>query len=140
LKVLLVGGGGREHALAWKIAQSPLLSTLYWSPGNPGIDNIGAARPFIANDIAEIVAFAEAKSVDLVVVGPEAPLADGLADRLSEKAIACFGPSAAAARLESSKGFMKDVCTAHNIPTAGYKRVSPPMTQPHSSIPAQPRL
>ncbi|MEL6112318.1 MAG: phosphoribosylamine--glycine ligase [Pseudomonadota bacterium] len=124
MKVLLVGGGGREHALAWKITQSPKLTTLYCSPGNPGIDTLVKVEPFLAEDIAGIVALAEAKSIDLAVIGPEAPLAEGLGDHLRKRGIACFGPDAGAARLETSKGFMKDLCAAHQIPTARYARVT----------------
>ncbi|MEL6789038.1 MAG: phosphoribosylamine--glycine ligase [Pseudomonadota bacterium] len=123
MNVLLVGGGGREHALAWKITQSPQLTTLFCSLGNPGIDALPKVEPFLAEDIAAIVALAEAKSIDLAVIGPEAPLAAGLGDRLRDAGIACFGPDADAARLESSKGFMKDLCARHDIPTARYARV-----------------
>lgn len=122
MKVLLVGGGGREHALGWKIAQSPLLSELYLAPGNPGLNALGAPLGISADDIDEIVMAATARAVDLVVVGPEAPLAAGLADRLAEKSIPCFGPSAAAARLESSKAFMKEVASAAGVPTAACAR------------------
>ena len=121
VKVLLVGGGGREHALGWKIAQSPLLSKLYLAPGSPGLNPLGEALSISADDVDAIVAAAVEISVDLVVVGPEAPLAAGLADRLADAGIACFGPSAAATRLESSKAFMKDVCAACGAPTAAYE-------------------
>ena len=122
VKVLLIGGGGREHALAWKIAQSPLLSKLYLAPGGPGLNPLGEALNISADNLDAIVTAAVEKSIDLVVVGPEAPLARGLSDRLAEAGIACFGPSAQAARLESSKAFMKDVCKACGAPTAAYGR------------------
>jgi len=120
VKVLLVGGGGREHAIGWKIAQSPLLSMLYLIPGNPGLDHIGVRLQADPNDITAILAQSKEKSIDLVIVGPEAPLAQGLADLLEEANIPCFGPKQAAARLESSKSFMKDLCLEANIPTAKY--------------------
>ena len=122
MKVLLIGGGGREHALGWKIAQSPVLSTLYLAPGSPGLKPLGVTLPIGADDSDAIVAAAREKKIDLVVVGPEAPLAAGLADRLAEAGVACFGPSAAAAQLEASKAFMKEVCAAAGAPTAAYGR------------------
>ncbi len=122
MKVLLVGGGGREHALGWKIAQSPLLTRLYLAPGNPGLNRHGEALSVAADDIDGIVAAAKSKAVDLVVVGPEGPLAAGLADRLDAASIPCFGPSAMAARLESSKAFMKDIAKAAGVPTAAFER------------------
>ncbi len=124
MKVLLVGGGGREHALGWKIAQSPLLDRLYLAPGNPGLNRLGECLDIDPENIDEIVEAARSRCVDLVVVGPEAPLAGGIADRLAETSIPCFGPSAAAARLESSKAFMKDVAVAAGAPTAAYGRFS----------------
>ncbi len=126
MKVLLVGGGGREHSLGWKIAQSPLLTHLYLAPGNPGLNALGEPIGVSAEDIDGIVDAAQSRSVDLVVVGPEAALAAGLADRLAECAIPCFGPSAAAAELESSKGFMKDIATAVGAPTAAFARFAEP--------------
>ena len=122
MKVLLVGGGGREHALGWKIAQSPLLTRLYLAPGNPGLNALGEALGVNADDIDGIVEAARSRCVDLVVVGPEGPLAAGLADRLEAAGIACFGASAAAARLESSKAFMKEIAGAAGVPTAAYAR------------------
>jgi phosphoribosylamine--glycine ligase len=122
VKVLLVGGGGREHALGWKIAQSPLLTRLYLAPGNPGLNRLGEPLGIAADDIDGIVAAAKARAADLVVVGPEAPLAGGLADRLADVSIPCFGPSAAAARLESSKAFMKEIAHAAGAPTAAFAR------------------
>ncbi|MBB5517399.1 phosphoribosylamine--glycine ligase [Amphiplicatus metriothermophilus] len=122
MKVLLVGGGGREHALGWKIAQSPRLSKLYLAPGNPGLKALGETLPVAAEDVDAIVKAAREKAVDLVVVGPETPLAAGLADRLAAADIPCFGPSAAAARLETSKAFAKEICAAAGAPTAAYGR------------------
>jgi phosphoribosylamine--glycine ligase len=119
MKVLLIGSGGREHALAWKLAQSPRLSKLYATPGNPGI-----AQHAECVDIEphNIVGFAREENIGLVVIGPEQPLVEGLADRLREEGILTFGPSAAAAQLEGSKGFTKDLCRRANIPTADYAR------------------
>lgn len=122
MKVLLIGSGGREHALAWKIASSPLLNTLYAAPGNPGIFEHATPAAIDINDHAATVAFCRAQGIDLVVVGPEVPLVAGIADRLREAGIATFGPSAAAAQLEGSKGFTKDLCARFNIPTAAYGR------------------
>lgn len=127
MKVLLVGGGGREHALGWKIAQSPLLTHLYLAPGNPGLNALGEPLGIRADDIDGITDAARSRNVDLVVVGPEAALAAGLADRLAEIGVPCFGPSAAAAELESSKGFMKGVATAVGAPTAAFDRFADPV-------------
>lgn len=120
MNVLLIGSGGREHALAWQIAQSRLCTALYCAPGNPGTAECADNVALAIDDISGIVKFAQGKAIDLVVVGPEAPLVAGLADALRAAGIAVFGPSAAAARLEGSKKFMKDLCAAHNIPTAAY--------------------
>lgn len=122
MKVLLIGSGGREHALAWKIAQSPLLTKLYAAPGNPGIAEAAELVSLDTDDHAAVVAFCKDMAIDFVVVGPEAPLVAGIADRLREAGIAVFGPSAAAAQLEGSKGFTKDVCARFNIPTGAYQR------------------
>jgi len=122
MNVLLIGSGGREHALAWKIAASPLLTKLYAAPGNPGIAREAECVPIAIDDHAAIVAFAREKAIDLVVVGPEAPLVAGLADRLDEAGIRVFGPSQEAAQLEGSKGFTKDLCARFDIPTAAYGR------------------
>ena len=122
MKVLVVGGGGREHALCWKLKQSPLLSRLWCAPGNAGIADVAECVAIGAEDVARLVAFAQDNAVDLVVVGPEAPLVLGLADRLKEAGVKVFGPSAAAAALEGSKGFMKDVVWKSGIPTAWYGR------------------
>jgi phosphoribosylamine--glycine ligase len=122
MNVLLIGSGGREHALAWKIAASPMLTRLYAAPGNPGI---AEEAECVALDIADhdrVIAFCHEKAVDLVVVGPEAQLVVGIADHLSAAGIAVFGPGAAAAQLEGSKGFTKDLCARYGIPTAAYRR------------------
>jgi phosphoribosylamine---glycine ligase len=122
LNILLIGSGGREHALAWKLAQSPSCDKLYASPGNPGISEEAELVDLDARDHAAIVCFCADKHIDLVVIGPEAPLVDGLADSLDVADVAVFGPSAKAAQLEGSKGFTKDLCSAANIPTAAYER------------------
>ena len=122
MKVLLIGSGGREHALAWKLAQSPLLEKLWCAPGNPGIAGVAELAALDPADHAAIVAFCKDKAVDLVVVGPEAPLVAGLSDALRAAGISVFGPSKAAAQLEGSKGFTKDLCAEYGIPTAAYGR------------------
>jgi phosphoribosylamine---glycine ligase len=120
MNILLVGSGGREHALAWKIAQSPLLTRLVTAPGNPGIEKVCECRPVGVTDIEGLVALARGIEADLVVVGPEQPLELGLADRLAREGIAVFGPSALAAQLETSKAFTKDFAARHGLPTAAY--------------------
>jgi len=122
MNVLVVGAGGREHALCWKLAQSPKLTKLYAAPGNAGMASIADCVDIGAEDVAALVAFARDNAVDLVVVGPEAPLVKGLADQLTDAGIPVFGPSAKAAQLEGSKGFTKDLCQRANIPTAAYGR------------------
>lgn len=122
MNILVVGSGGREHALAWAISASPLCDTLYCAPGNGGIANVAECVNISGDDIDELVAFCDEKSIDFVVIGPEQPLVDGLADRLRVEGIDCFGPSAGAAQLEGSKGFTKDICAKYNIPTAAYGR------------------
>ncbi|KQM30575.1 phosphoribosylamine--glycine ligase [Sphingomonas sp. Leaf10] len=124
MNVLLIGSGGREHALAWKLARSPLLGTLYAAPGNPGIAQVSTLVPIDVADHVAVVRFCVERAVKLVVVGPEAPLVAGLADDLRTAGIATFGPSAAAAQLEGSKGYTKDLCREADIPTAGYVRVT----------------
>ncbi|KTW01386.1 phosphoribosylamine--glycine ligase [Sphingomonas yabuuchiae] len=124
MNVLLLGSGGREHALAWKLAQSNGLDTLYAAPGNPGIAAHASCVALNATDHAAVVAFVKDHAIGLVVVGPEAPLVDGLADSLRAEGIPVFGPSKAAAQLEGSKGFTKDLCRRADIPTAGYVRVN----------------
>lgn len=122
MKVLLVGSGGREHALAWSITRSEGCEKLYCAPGNAGIEQVAECVDVGAEDVDAIVDFAKAQNIDLVVVGPEAPLVAGLADRLEEHNIDVFGPSAAAAQLEGSKGFMKDICAKYGVKTAAYGR------------------
>jgi phosphoribosylamine--glycine ligase len=120
MRVLVVGSGGREHALAWKIAQSPLVRELWCAPGNPGMAHLAKLLPVPADDVAGLSAEAARFRADLVVVGPEAPLVRGLADRLAEDGIPVFGPSAAAAEIEGSKAFAKEVMLAAGIPTAAH--------------------
>jgi phosphoribosylamine--glycine ligase len=118
MKILVVGGGGREHAIAWKIAQSPLVGEILVAPGNAGAGEIARAVPVSADDIDGLVALASEEACDMTVVGPELPLAMGLVDRLSEAGLAAFGPTAAAARIEGSKRFAKDLMLRAGIPTA----------------------
>jgi phosphoribosylamine---glycine ligase len=122
MRVLLVGSGAREHALAWAIAASPLCAKLWCAPGNAGIAREAECVAIGADDIAGLVAFARDHKVELVVVGPEAPLVAGLVDALEKAGVAAFGPNAAAAALEGSKAFMKDLCAQQGIPTAAYGR------------------
>jgi len=122
MKVLLIGSGGREHALAWKLAASPLLEKLYCAPGNPGIATVAELVDISVDDHKALIAFAKDKQIDLVVVGPEAPLVAGLSDEMRTEGIRVFGPSKAAAQLEGSKGFTKDLCARFDIPTGAYGR------------------
>ncbi|MER9318189.1 phosphoribosylamine--glycine ligase [Mesorhizobium sp. M0659] len=122
MRVLLIGSGGREHALAWKIAASPLLTRLYAAPGNPGIAHEAELVKLDIADHAAVASFCQDNAIDLVVVGPEGPLVAGIADDLREQGIRVFGPSKRAARLEGSKGFTKDLCAKYGIPTAAYGR------------------
>ncbi|HKV15465.1 MAG TPA: phosphoribosylamine--glycine ligase [Reyranella sp.] len=122
MRILVVGSGGREHALCWAISASPLCTKLFCAPGNAGIAQVAECVEVGVDDIAGQVALAEREKIDFVVVGPEGPLVAGLADRLVEAGIRVFGPSAKAAQLEGSKGFTKDLCRRHNIPTAAYER------------------
>jgi phosphoribosylamine--glycine ligase len=124
MRVLIIGSGGREHALAWAIAKSPLLSKLYVAPGNPGTAALAENVMLRPTDLAGITAFARERGIDLVVPGPEAPLVAGLADALAGAGIACCGPSAAAARLEGSKLFTKQIAEAAGIPTARWESFS----------------
>lgn len=121
-KVLLIGSGGREHALAWRLGQSGLCERLYCAPGNPGTAEIGENVAIAMEDIPGLVAFAKDNGVDFVVVGPEAPLVAGIADAFLKVGIKVFGPTQAAAALEGSKGFTKDLCAKYDIPTAAYGR------------------
>ena len=120
MRILLVGGGGREHALAWKIAQSPLVEHLWAAPGNPGIAKHARCLDLALDDVDGLAGFATGHDVDLVVVGPEAPLVAGLADSLRAHGLAVFGPSKAAAAIEGSKAFAKDLMARHGIPTARF--------------------
>jgi len=122
MRVLVVGSGGREHALCWSIAASPLCDKLYCAPGNAGIAAEAECVSIAADDVTGLVDFAKRERIDFVVVGPEGPLVLGLVDRLAEAGIKAFGPSAAAAALEGSKAFMKDLCAKYDIPTAAYGR------------------
>jgi phosphoribosylamine--glycine ligase len=122
MNILLLGSGGREHALAWKIAASPLVDKLYCAPGNAGIAQEAEIADLDIADHAALIAFCKANKIDFVVVGPEGPLCAGVVDDLEAAGIHTFGPSKIAAQLEGSKGFTKDICRKHNIPTAGYER------------------
>jgi len=122
MKILLIGSGGREHALAWKLKQSPLCDMLYCAPGNAGMAQIADCVPIGVDNIDGLVKFAKDKKIDFVVVGPEGPLVAGLVDALDDAGIPAFGPRANAAILEGSKGFTKDLCRKYTIPTAAYGR------------------
>jgi phosphoribosylamine---glycine ligase len=122
MNILLLGSGGREHALAWKIAASPLTTKLWCAPGNAGIAQEAECVPLDITDHAAVVAFCKENKVDFVVIGPEAPLVAGIVDDLEAAGLKTFGPRKDAARLEGSKGFTKDLCRAHNIPTGAYER------------------
>ncbi|MEH2511953.1 phosphoribosylamine--glycine ligase [Nitrobacteraceae bacterium AZCC 1564] len=122
MNILLLGSGGREHALAWKMAASPLLTKLWCAPGNAGIAQDAECIALDITNHSAVIEFCKANGIDLVMVGPEAPLAAGIVDDLAAASIKAFGPSKAASQLESSKGFTKDLCKAANIPTAAYER------------------
>src|SRR5271170_4477533 len=130
MNILILGSGGREHALAWKIAASPLSDRLYCAPGNAGIAREAICVALDIADHAAVIAFCRVNHIDFVVVGPEAPLCAGIVDDLEAAGIKAFGPSRAAAQLEGSKGFTKDLCRANNIPTAAYERF-------HAAAPAK---
>lgn len=119
MKVLVIGGGGREHALCWKLAQSPLLTRLYCAPGNPGIESVARCVDISPGAIDDLVRFAVDEAIDLTVVGPEVPLTLGIADHFADAGLAIFGPSRRGAELEGSKAFAKDFMGRHGIPTAG---------------------
>ena len=121
MKVLVVGGGGREHALVWKIAQSPLVDTIYCAPGNPGIADLAVCAHIPSDDIEALLDFAKAEQIDLTVVGPEVPLTLGIVDRFQAFGLEIFGPNQAAARIEGSKSFSKDLMAKYAIPTAAYQ-------------------
>jgi len=122
MNILILGSGGREHALAWKLAASPLADRIYCAPGNAGIANEAECVGLEHGDHPAIIGFCKANAIDFVVVGPETPLVAGIVDDLEAAGIKAFGPTRAAARLEGSKGFAKDLCRANNIPTAAYER------------------
>jgi phosphoribosylamine--glycine ligase len=122
MRVLIIGSGGREHALCWAIAASPLADRLYCAPGNAGIAEEAECVALRPCDSTGILAFCKREAIDFVVVGPEAPLVGGIVDALEAEGVATFGPSAAAAALEGSKGFMKDLCAREGVPTAAYRR------------------
>ncbi|KAA0598404.1 phosphoribosylamine--glycine ligase [Azospirillum lipoferum] len=126
MKVLVVGSGGREHALCWAISNSPLCDKLYCAPGNAGIADVAALVPIGSEDVDALVRFVQDNAIDFVVVGPEGPLVLGLVDRLTALGVKAFGPSAAAAELEGSKGFMKDILAKYGVPTAFYERFKDP--------------
>ena len=122
MRVLVIGSGGREHALCWAIAASPLLEKLWCAPGNPGIAKVAECVPIGVMDFPELVEFAKANRVDLVIPGPEAPLVAGIGDAMAAAGITCCGPDMAAARLEGSKTFANEICDAAGIPTAKWER------------------
>lgn len=126
MKILVVGGGGREHALCWKIRKSPLVDQLYCAPGNAGIAQEADCVDISADDVSALTDFAIEKAIDLVVIGPEAPLVAGLGDRLRAIGISVFGPDAGAAQVEASKAFTKELCDRANIPTARYGKFTDP--------------
>jgi phosphoribosylamine---glycine ligase len=121
MKVLVIGSGGREHAIVWKIAQSAKTREIYAAPGNPGMIGLATCVPISATDTSKLLAFALEKKIDLVVVGPEAPLVAGITDLFESKHIPVFGPSQKAARLEGSKSFSKEIMRRHGIPTAAFR-------------------
>src|SRR5215469_16217576 len=120
MNILVVGSGGREHALCWKIAKSALTTRLVCAPGNVGMTNVAEIRPVSATDVAGQLALAREFAADLVVIGPDAAVAAGIADACAEAGVAGFGPTAAAGRLEASKAFTKAFCDRHGLPTARY--------------------
>src|SRR3954453_15804647 len=126
MRVLIVGSGGREHALAWAVSASPLVDKLFCAPGNAGIAEEAECAAIAATDITGLVEFCRREQVDFAVVGPEAPLVLGLVDALEAEGIDTFGPNAAAAVLEGSKAFAKDLCMRAQIPTAAYRRFRDP--------------
>jgi phosphoribosylamine--glycine ligase len=126
MKILVVGAGGREHALAWKIAQSPAVSRIYVAPGNAGTEELAENVPIGADDLDGLASFARAKRIDLTVVGPEVPLVLGIADRFRERGLRVFGPSSRAARLEGSKEFAKQIMKKYGVPTPRYRAFSAP--------------
>jgi len=132
MNILIVGSGGREHALAWKIAQSPLVDTVWSAPGSPALDQIGPCFGVKPDDIENLEKLALQLEPDLIVIGPEAPLAAGLADRLRARGFDVFGPNREPAQLEASKGFAKDIMARLGVPTAGYGRFTKRRTRRRS--------
>lgn len=126
MNVLIIGGGGREHVLAWKIAQSPIVEKVFCAPGNPGVANVGTCVDLDVDDFDAVASFAKDNGVGLAVIGPEAPLAAGIVDALEVSGVVTFGPTKAAAQLEASKSFAKDLMARYNIPTAKYGEFSDP--------------
>jgi len=122
MKILVVGGGGREHTLVWKIAQSPLVEKIYCAPGNAGISQLAECISIKDSDIDALLKFADKNQIDLTVVGPEVPLSLGIVDAFQSQGLKIFGPSKKAAELESSKIFAKYLMDKYNIPTASYKK------------------
>ena len=122
MNLLVIGSGGREHALCWALSASPLVTKLVCAPGNPGIGQVARLAPVNPTDLDAVLQLCRDEHIDFVVVGPEAPLVAGLVDHLEAAGFACFGPTKSAARLEGSKGFMKDLCAKYGIPTAAYGR------------------
>src|SRR6478735_7524053 len=116
MKVLVVGQGGREHALAWRLSQNPTIDRLFAAPGNAGIADVASCEPIAAADVPGLAEFAEREGIDLTVVGPEAPLVAGIADEFEDRGLAIFGPDRKGARLEGSKSWAKDLCRRHGIP------------------------
>jgi phosphoribosylamine--glycine ligase len=121
LKVLIVGGGGREHAIAWKLSQSPRIETIICAPGNAGISEIAECAPIQADDIESLIALAKSEAIDLAIIGPEGPLAAGIVDEFERQGVRVFGPNKKCAQLEASKAFTKQFLERHSIPTAGYR-------------------
>ncbi len=126
MKILVIGSGAREHALTWKLAAEPGVDTVFCAPGNPGIAQVAQLVPIAATDVDELLAFAQREAIDLTVVGPEAPLERGLVDRFTAAGVRAFGPTRAAAQLETSKAFAKDLMRRASVPTAGYRVVDTP--------------
>ena len=122
MRVLVIGKGGREHALVWKLAQSPRVERVYCAPGNAGTIENGVNVPIDENDLDVLIRFAKKENIGLTVVGPEAPLANGIVDAFQAHGLRIFGPSKAAAQLEGSKAFTKDLCREFSIPTGDYGR------------------
>src|SRR3990172_165736 len=120
MKVLVVGGGGREHALVWKISQSPRVRKIYAAPGNAGIARLAECEPIKAEDITRLLSFAKSKSIDLTIVGPETPLSTGIVDEFMKAGLRIFGPSRKAAEIEANKAFTKELMKKYHIPTAEY--------------------